>query len=94
MELEMLHVVKGDKKKNLDTLTEKGRKETAVLINKMIREGTAVFLEVGKKAYRVTGYDDKKNRLKVRVESKTRAKEVGVSPDKGRKSAVPPRAGG
>lgn len=94
MDLEILHATKGDKKWTLDTDTEDGRKNAETYIKKMLRGGTAVFLEVGKKTYRVTGYDAKKNSLKVRVQSKERIKEVSVKPDKGRKTAVPPRAGG
>jgi hypothetical protein len=93
MELEILHNMQGDKKRAFDTTTPEGRRQTQAGIRKMIREGTAVFLERGKKTYRVTGFDDAKNRLLVRVEA--RGKEaVRAHPEKGRKTAVPPRAGG
>jgi hypothetical protein len=93
MELEILHNLQGDKKRNLDTLTIDGRLETQVFIRKMIQEGTAIFLERGKKTYRVTGYDGKKNRLLCRIEQRGR-ESVAAHPEKGRKTAVPPRAGG
>jgi hypothetical protein len=93
MELEILHNMQGDKKRVFDTATPEGRRQTQTSIRKMIREGTAIFLERGKKTYRVTGFDDLKNRLLVRVEA--RGKEsVRAHAEKGRKTAVPPRAGG
>jgi hypothetical protein len=93
MELEILHNYDGDKKRVLDTATEVGRKETEASIRKMLKQGTAIFLERGKKTFRVTGFDGVKNRLLVRVER--RGKEsVAAKPDRGRKTAVPPRAGG
>jgi len=93
MELEVLHNMAGDKKRNLDTLTVDGRMETEQFFRTMLKEGTAVFLERGKKTYRVTGFNAKNNRLLVRVEQ--RGKEaVAAKPEKGRKTAVPPRAGG
>lgn len=93
LEIEILHNMMGDKKRAFDTATEEGRQQTQAGIKKMLREGTAIFLERGKKTYRVTGFDGKKNRLLVRVEP--RGKEsVAAKPDKGRKTAVPPRAGG
>jgi hypothetical protein len=92
MEIEILHNMQGDKRRVVDTNTEEGRKEAEALLRGMLRQGTAIFLERGKKVYRVTGFDAKKNRLRVRVEEKN--KEVQAKPDKGRKTAVPPRAGG
>ena len=85
MEVEVLHVLHGDKKKTIDTPQER-----AQFIKRMIREGTAIFLERGKKTYRVTDYDSKKDRLIVSTDKGN----VGASPGKGRKTAVPPRAGG
>jgi len=93
MEVEVLHNSQGDKKRNLDTLTVDGRQETQVFIKKMLKEGTAIFLERGKKTYLVTGFDAKKNRLLVRVEARDK-QAVAASPERGRKTAVPPRAGG
>lgn len=86
MEIEVLHALHGDKKKQLDTPQER-----AQFIKKMIREGTAIFLERGKKTYRITDFDEKKNRLIVRIDD---GRHVAAKPEKGRKTAVPPRAGG
>jgi hypothetical protein len=61
MEIEVLHAARGDKKKSIDTNTDKGRQEAAVFLNKMMKQGTAVFLERGKKTYRVKGYDPRKD---------------------------------
>jgi hypothetical protein len=85
-EIEVLHAFAGDKKKKLDT-----PQEQAQFIKKMLREGTAIFLERGKKTYRVTDFDEKKNRLIVRIDD---GRRVAAKPEKGRKTAVPPRAGG
>lgn len=93
MEIEVLHSHHGDKKANFDTQTAEGRANAAKFFKGMLREGTAVFLERGKKTYRVTGFDAKKNRLLVRVEQKGK-ESVAATTDKGRKTAIPPRAGG
>lgn len=93
MELEILHNLEGDKRKRLGTDTPEERKETEACIRKMLRRGTAVFLERGGKTYRVTDFNAAKNRILVRVEKKGR-ESVAAKPDKGRATAVPPRAGG
>lgn len=93
MELEMLHALQGDKTKNFDTDTPEGRENTAKFFTQMLKEGTAVFLERGKKTYRVTGFNPKRNRVMVRVEQKGR-EAVAAKPEKGRTTAVPPRSGG
>lgn len=90
MELDMLHSLDGDKKKELDTTTAECRIEVEKFFNRQIKDGVALFLERGKKTYRITGYDAKKDKLKVKVQKR----EVLASPDKGAKTAVPPRAGG
>jgi hypothetical protein len=96
MEMEILHALDGDKKKKLDTSTPECRVEVEKFIKRQLKDGVALFLERGEgtklKTYRVTGYDPKKDKLKVRLENKRR--EVNASPDKGRTTAVPPRAGG
>lgn len=96
MEIEILHAMHGDKKKVLDRSTAECRLEVKKFVERHIKEGTALFLERGEgaktKTYRITGYDAKKDELKVRVEKMKR--DVGAAPDKGRKTAVPPRAGG
>ena len=65
MEVEILHTTKGDKRRKIDTKTEDGRQEAAVLLNRLMRDGMFIVLDRGKKAYRVTGYDAKKDVLKV-----------------------------
>ena len=94
MEVEVLHAQRGDKKKKIDTGSAAGRKEAETFIKTMLRQGTAIFLERGKKTYRITDYDAKKNHLIVRLEKKGKAVSVGASPAKGRKTAVAPQAGG
>lgn len=86
MEIEILHSLHGDKKKMLETSQERAK-----FVKKMLREGTAIFLERGKKTYRVTDFDEKKNRLIVRIDD---GRRVAAKPEKGHKTAVPPRAGG
>ena len=90
LEVEILHSLHGDRKKKIDTSTEAGRKEAQEFIRKLIREGTSIFMERGKNAYRIADYDSKKDRFIV-VTHKGR---VTASPAKGRKTAVPPKAGG
>lgn len=96
-DVEILHTVRGDKKKQFDTSTEEGRQETAVFVNRMIKEGTAIFLETEKDTYRIKGYDPKEDRLIVAVHTEAgKTEDVPAKPGKrGRKTtAVPPRAGG
>jgi hypothetical protein len=90
LEVEVLHSLEGDRKKKIDTSTEVGRKQAQEFIRKQIREGTAIFLERGKKTYRVKDYDSKKDQLIVATDKK----DVGAASGKGRKTAVPPKAGG
>lgn len=91
VEMDVLHSLHGDKKRKFDTTTEEGRAETEKNITKMIRSGTAIFLERGKKTYRITAYDAKKDRFVVRTDT---GESVGADPKKGRKTAVAPSAGG
>lgn len=94
MEMEILHNFRGDKKKNFDTTTEKGRQEAAITINKMLNSGTAIFLERGKKTYRVKGYDPKKDVLTVEAAVRGQDKRVHASGRKSKTAAVAPVAGG
>lgn len=93
MEIDFLHSTEGDKKKSLDRSTPECRVEVKKFIDRQLRSGTALFLERGSKTYRITGYDEKSDKLLTRVEKK-KLEHVKASPDKGRKTAVPPRAGG
>jgi len=98
VEIEVLHSLHGDKKKCFDTHKPEGRKDAEACITKMLREGTALFLERGKKTYRISRYDAKTDKLVVHLEgtgSRTGEYiEKSASPAKGAKTAVPPRAGG
>lgn len=93
IEMEVLHSLAGDKKKTLDNSTPECRVEVKKFIEKQLRSGSALFLERGKKTYRVTGYDEIKDKLLVRVEKK-KLEHVAANPEKGRKTSIPPRAGG
>lgn len=93
LEVEILHSLHGDKKKCFDTHKPEGRKDAEACITKMLREGTALFLERGKKTYRISRYDAKTDKLVVHLEG-LGGREVKASPAKGAKTAVPPRAGG
>lgn len=93
LKVQQLHVTAGDQEKTLDTSTPECRVEVKKFIDKHIQGGTALFLERKGKTYRVTGYDEKKDRLLTRVEKKAKEK-VAAKTDKGTVTAVPPRSGG
>lgn len=94
MEIEVLHAARGDKQKQIDTSTEKGRQEAAVYLNKLMKQGTAVFLKRGKKTLRVKGYDPVKDMLIVSADVKGKEKDVRAHSRKGKGVAVAPVAGG
>lgn len=94
MIVELLHSQEGDKKRNIDTSTEKGRQEAAVLLNRLMKQGTAVFLERGKRSYIVKSYDPVADLLVVTTEVKGKAKTVTARGAKSKTTAVPPSAGG
>ena len=91
MELEILHNLHGDKKRQFDTGTEKGRQELAVVLNRLMKGGTAIFLERGKKTYRVKAYDPKADMLTVDADN---GKPVKATGRKGKTTAVAPVRGG
>lgn len=91
MDIEILHSHHGDKTRTVDTATEEGRQQAAVLLDRLMKQGAAVILQRGKKAYRVTKYDPKKDLLTVRV---AHDKEVTAKGKKGKTTAVAPSAGG
>lgn len=91
MVIEVLHSHHGDKSRKVDTATEGGRQEAAVFINRLMKQGASVFLQRGKKAYRVTKYDPKKDLLTVRV---AHDKETTAKGSKSKTTAVAPSAGG
>lgn len=89
MDVELLHVQKGDKKKKI-TEPEK----IAEFITIQIRKGTAIFLERGKKTYRVQRYDPKTDSLHVIADVHGQEKDVRAKGAKSKVTAVPPIAGG
>ena len=63
MELSILHSFMGDKVMDFDTESPEGRKKLGEILNKLLRSGTAIFLERAEKTYRVTGWDPETDRL-------------------------------
>lgn len=63
MEVELLHIHHGDKKRKIDTTLPEGRNEVEKLLKNLCEQKCAVFLERNKKTYRVTGYDPIKDEL-------------------------------
>ena len=94
MELEILHAARGDKKKKIDTSTPAGRKEAATIIEKLIKGGTAIFLEREKMTLRVKKYDPKLDKIIVEVTRKGKNQLVSTRADKAKTVAVAPVAGG
>lgn len=63
MQLSILHSFLGDKVVDFDTETPEGRKKLSETLNKLLRSGTAIFLERAEKTYRVTGWDPETDKL-------------------------------
>jgi hypothetical protein len=63
MEVELLHIYHGDKKKKIDTATPEGKNEVDKLLKNLCEQKCAVFLERGKATYRVVGYDKETDEL-------------------------------
>lgn len=63
MEVELLHIHHGDKKRKIDTTVPEGRNEVEKLLKNLCQQKCAVFLERNKKTYRVVGYDSAKDEL-------------------------------
>jgi hypothetical protein len=74
MEIELLHIHHGDKKKKIDTALPEGRNEVEKLLKSLCAQKCAVFLERDKKTYRVTGYDPVKDELIVESPGRGRRK--------------------
>jgi hypothetical protein len=92
LEIDVLHARAGHKDdKKIDTSTEHGRQEAAVLLNRLLQEGTAIFLERGKKAFRVKSYDPQTDMLIVNTEKYS---AVRTKAGKAKTTAVAPIAGG
>lgn len=94
MEIELLHAARGDKKKQFDTSTPKGRKELHALFEKLIKGGTAIFLEREKMTLRVKKYDPEKDKIVVEVQRKGRNQLVTTRASRAKATAVAPVAGG
>lgn len=94
MEIEILSNLEGDKKKSINTSTEEGRKAAEQFVKKLLKGGTALFLEVGKETYRIVGYDPKRDALTIQVNKNGKTREAKAKSSHGRKTAVPARAGG
>jgi hypothetical protein len=63
MQLIIPHSMLGDKEIDFDTETEEGRKKLGETLNKLLRAGTAIFLERADKTYRITGWDPSTDKL-------------------------------
>jgi hypothetical protein len=63
VEIELLHIHHGDKKKNIDTTLPEGKNEVERLFKNLCEQKCAVFLERGKRSYRVVGYDKDTDQL-------------------------------
>jgi len=94
LELEILHTFEGDRKKKIDTTTEKGRKEAQATIKKLMARGTALFVTRGKETYRVKDYDPRHDALLVEFLGKGKRMIVTAKGQKSRVTAVAPQAGG
>lgn len=94
MELQLLHVQQGDKKQKFDTDTPAGRKQAGDMIKRLLRQGTAIFVERGDKLYRVKRYDEANDKLVVKATVKGKEKEVTTRGKKAKTVGVAPVAGG
>ena len=63
MQLSVLHSFMGDKEIEFDTETPEGRQKISEVLNKLLKAGTAIFLERADKTYRVTGWDPATDKL-------------------------------
>lgn len=91
LQVEVLHSYHGDKTKEVDTDTDEGRQAAAVFLNRLMKQGAAVILQRGKKAYRVESYDPTQDLLTVRV---SHEKTVTARGSKSKTTAIAPSAGG
>ena len=67
MNLSILHSFMGDNEIEFDTTTEEGRKRIGEVLNKLLKAGTAIFLERADKTYRVTGWDPATDQLVIQA---------------------------
>lgn len=103
MEVELLHIHHGDKKRKIDTTQPEGRNEVEKLLKNLCEQKCAVFLERNKKTYRVTGYDPVKDELIVQLPRKKKSLQMKLEDGKAscrveaggaKVAAVAPVAGG
>lgn len=103
MEIELLHIHAGDKRKQIDTTKPEGRNEVERLLKNLRDQKCAIFLERAKKTYRVTGYDPVKDELIVQLPRKKKSLQMKLEDGKAscrveaggaKVAAVAPVAGG
>jgi hypothetical protein len=94
MDIEILHNLRGDKRKKVDTKTKEGRDSAAALIKKLTEQGSALFLERGKNVYRIKGYDAKKDKLIVETDREGKFQRITTRASEAKITAVAPVAGG
>jgi len=94
LNFEILHNLRGDKRKKVDTKTKEGRETAAALIKKLTSQGSALFLERGKNVYRVKSYDEKKDKLIVEIDRKGKFKAITTRAAEAKVTAVAPISGG
>jgi hypothetical protein len=75
MEVELLHIHHGDKRKKIDTSVPAGRNEVEKLLSNLCEQKCAVFLERGKETYRVIGYDKHADKLVVEITRRRKGKK-------------------
>jgi len=106
MQVELLHVYHGDKKREYLTDTPENRQKTGEAINHLLKSGIALFLEKGIQTYTINGYDPEKNVLlieapfhggeQIKTKGRLKTKKIMAKPEKkGRKvTGVAPVRGG
>jgi hypothetical protein len=67
MRIDVLNNFLGDNPIEIDPDTEDGKQKIAELFMKLLKSGTAIHLERADKTYRVTGYDQETDTIKVMV---------------------------
>lgn len=75
LEVELLHIHHGDKRKKIDTSLPEGKNEVEKLLKNLCEQKCAIFLERDKKTYRVTGYDKETDQLIVQSPRGRKAKQ-------------------
>jgi hypothetical protein len=75
MEVELLHIHHGDKKKKIDTATPEGKNEVERLLKNLCEQKCAIFLERGKEIYRVIGYEPAQDKLIVEITRRRKGKK-------------------